>query len=123
MQYHLILASKKYRPVDLEKLQPGVFIGFLLALSDTKKDEYFKNYQNHASGLAQLFMQFGMTHTIDVKQDMKQALAGLKCKAAKAHGRKGYSLGEGKDPLKFTGHFIIGFWKMVQLKQSLDTVF
>jgi hypothetical protein len=53
------VASKNYRQVDLKKLKPGLFIGVLLALSDTKNDEYFKNYQNKASRLAQLFTQYG----------------------------------------------------------------
>jgi hypothetical protein len=61
------VASKNSYPVDLEKIKPGLFIGFLLALSNTKNDESFKNYQNHSSGLAQLFNQCGMTQTDEFK--------------------------------------------------------
>jgi hypothetical protein len=32
---------------------------------------------------------------------LKQVLAGLKDKSAKAHGIKGYNLSEGKDPMPF----------------------
>jgi hypothetical protein len=81
-QTQLDLASKDYHPIDLQKLDPKVFLEYLLSLTDVKNNEYFKSYGGHHSGLTQLFMQCEVPPTKPFLQKMKQMMSGLKNTAA-----------------------------------------
>jgi hypothetical protein len=52
---HLLKASPEYHPIDLSRLDPNVFIGFLCSLTDTKENEFNKSYGGHRSALTYLF--------------------------------------------------------------------
>jgi hypothetical protein len=52
---HLLKADPNYLPIDLPNLEPEVFLGFLLSITDSKAKKYHKSYGVHHSALMFLF--------------------------------------------------------------------
>jgi hypothetical protein len=100
-EVHILKASPEYHPIDLSRLDPHVFIGFLCSLTDTKENEFNKSYGGHRSALTYLFTQTEITPPALFYQKLKQGMTGLKNKSAEARGDKGSKLSEGKEPMPF----------------------
>lgn len=120
-QKQLNLASKDYHPIDLQNLDPRVFLEYLLSLTDVKNNEYFKSYGGHRSGLTQLFTQCEVSPTKPFLQKMKRVMSGLKNTAARARGQAGGKLGEGKEPLPFEVYRALCKWLLED--ESNESIF
>jgi hypothetical protein len=107
---HLLRASPEYHPIDLFRLDPHTFIGFLCSLSDTKENEFKVSYGGHRSALTYLFTTTEITPPALFYQKMKQGMMGLKNKSAAARGDKGGKLSEGKEPMPFEVYRAICKW-------------
>ena len=104
-------ASLSYRPIDLERLTPRVFLHHLLKLTKSiEKKEYLKSYGGHRSALMMLFNDCGATRTELFNQELTKVMKGLKNTSAIFRGAQGARLTEGKDPLPFVVYQKICQW-------------
>ena len=108
---HLEKASPEYHPIDLQRLQPKVFLEHLLNLTDTLVNkEYLKSYGSHRSALTMLFLDCGVTRREQFLQVLSRLMKGLKNTSAKERGAQGARLTEGKEPLPFVVYCAICRW-------------
>ena len=108
---HLLKASPDYHPINLQSLEPKVFLEHLLCLTDTiVKKEYLKSYGGHRSGLTMLFLDCRVTRSEEFQQVLSRLMKGLKNTSAQERGLQGVRLTEGKEPLPFVVYCAICRW-------------
>lgn len=66
---HLLKADPNYLPIDLPNLEPEVFLGFLLLITDSKAKKYHKSYGVHHSALMFLFKFLWGVHICKVSNE------------------------------------------------------
>ena len=104
-------APPLYRPIDIDRLTPRVFLHHLRKLTKSiEKKEYLKSYGGHRSALMMLFNDCGATRTELFNQELTKVMKGLKNKSAIFRGAQGARLTEGKDPLPFVVYQKICQW-------------
>lgn len=110
---HLRMASPRYHPVYLSKIDPAQdFVKYLLTLSNTKESIYLKSYGSHRSALNHLFTQCEVIPSPEFTLKLQKAMRGLNNSAARARGRIGANLREGKEPLPYNLYCAICRWLM-----------
>jgi len=107
---HIMKAGPDYHPVDLPKLDPWIFLSFLLSITNAKDKEYNKLYGGHRSALTHLFTICEVSPSESFRSKMKRYMTGLKNTSAAARNEKGSKLGEGKEPLPFAVYRALCKW-------------